>query len=125
MAKYDPNPIEFPAFSGTGALEPYFKAQEEALKKLQEASAAIDFTKPRVDLTGALVSFQIADGYAYYVVSKNSPLTVRHVPFGDAWQAIEPTIRGLNRDFVLDHLRRTKMMRDLFSKKPTDPKSGQ
>ncbi len=112
MAKLDPNPASFPSFDESG-----FKGQEEALEKLYATSAAIDFTNPKADLTGAVVKFPIADGYAVYVVSKNSPLTVQHVPFGDAWQIYAPTIRGLNRADILEQLRRRKAVRDLFGKK--------
>jgi hypothetical protein len=45
------------------------------------------------------------DGFAYYLVTKHSPLTIAHVPICDAW-TIEPAlIRGLNHDDVRQQLR--------------------
>lgn len=44
---------------------------------------------------GAIWKTQIADGYAYYLVVKSAPLTLQWIPYGDAWQAPAPLIRGL------------------------------
>lgn len=60
------------------------------------------------DLTGSLLRWQRADGYAYYVVTKHRPLTLSHLHIGDAW-TIEPAlIRGLRADDVRDQLERAR-----------------
>ena len=47
------------------------------------------------DIKGALIKFPVADGYAHYVVLRQKPLAVAHVPYGDAYQVSAATIRGL------------------------------
>lgn len=42
-----------------------------------------------------VVRFPVADGYALYAVVKERPLTLRHVPFMDGYEADPATIRGL------------------------------
>jgi len=83
--------------------EAFNDREKSLLKALTDRSARVD---PKGDdLTGAVVQFQVADGYAVYVVSKTSPLTLRHVPYGDTYQANEATIRGVNKDTVRKELR--------------------
>lgn len=79
--------IDVPDFDGDWGN--YRKWFDEQLAKYTKTVAS-DAT----DLTGALVKFPRADGYAYYVVSKHSPLTLSHIPIGDAWEALDATIRG-------------------------------
>ena len=42
-----------------------------------------------------IVKFPVADGYALYAVTSEKPLVLRHIPYGDAYQAAAATIRGL------------------------------
>lgn len=57
----------------------------------------------------------VADGYAMYAVVNERPLTLKHIPYGDGYQAAGATIRGLTMAEV-DHQRRAdaafKAMRD-------------
>lgn len=53
---------------------------------------------------GAVLMFPVADGNAVYVVIKDKPLTVQHVPIGDAWEADRCTIRGIDRQEVREQL---------------------
>lgn len=118
MAKLAPNSYDLPEpnYEG-GNFRDAFKAQEEAFKKLQEASDAIDFNDPKASLKGALLRWQRADGYAHYIVTADRPLTVQHVPFLDAWTVESALIRGLTRADVIAQLKREKAMKELFSKK--------
>jgi len=77
-----PSSIEKPQFS-IDDLPGYFKAEEEYVKKVQ------DWAKENGDsegLSGEIIRFQVADGYAQYVVWKLKPVTLIHLPVGDAWQ---------------------------------------
>jgi hypothetical protein len=56
---------------------------------------------------GTLLRFPMADGYALYVVTSEKPLTLQHVPFGDAWQAAAATIRGVTMSDVQAQIRST------------------
>lgn len=113
MAKVAPTSLSFPDICTPG--REVMDSQKDAMKVLEDKYAQIDFTKPNCDLTGALVRIPHADSYAQYVVIKNSPLTIQHIPFGDAWNAYPATLRGLNRQDILDGLARAKALRDMFS----------
>jgi hypothetical protein len=113
MAKLDPNPYPLP--------EPNWQdfrnsPDTKVFDALLEASNNLDLDSGEVE--GGMLRWQRADGYAWYIVTKAKPLTVQHVPYGDAW-SIEPAlIRGLNMQDVLEQLIRAKRMHDLFSAKP-------
>ena len=91
----------------------YYARQEESLKALAVMSLAIP---EGGDIKGALVKFSVADGHAYYVVTKASPLEVVHVPFGDGYKALPATIRGLNRADVERQLAGDRMWTDMSKK---------
>jgi len=46
------------------------------------------------DLVGEIVRFQIADGYAQYMIVKQRPFTVAHLDILDGYSALGATIRG-------------------------------
>lgn len=109
MAKLDKKAAFNNAKREGESWEDFQKREEALMKELSEKSAKVD---PEGDLTGALIRFQVADGYAVYVVSKSEPLTLQHVPYMDAYQANEATIRGINKNTV-----RSQIMRDrVFAK---------
>jgi hypothetical protein len=56
-----------------------------------------------------LIGIPAADGFAWYRVVSESPLTLQHVPYGDAWHAPAAHIRGLRKTDVQDMIRRRKM----------------
>lgn len=63
---------------------------------------------PNCDIKGAILTFPVADGYAYYIVTNDKPLTVQNIPFGDAWAVAGVTIKGIDREYVLNTLRARK-----------------
>jgi hypothetical protein len=75
--------LDYDAMSA--AEKAWLEAEKE---KLRKSSAS--------DVVGEEVRFQVADGYASYIVTKVRPLTVVHIGLGDAYQAHGATIRGLN-----------------------------
>ncbi len=101
MARLDSKPVPGD-WRVSGALgytdEEKLEKTEYALHQLLLISESIDLTKT---LVGVVVKFQVADGYAYYRVSKDRPLTLQHIPFCDAYQVHSATIRGLTRDDIV------------------------
>lgn len=53
--------------------------------------------KADLDAIGAgnVMSFNVADGFAMYEVVREQPLTLRHIPEGDAYEAHPALLRGL------------------------------
>jgi len=60
------------------------------------------------EVVGILLAFPVADGYAHYRVSKASPLTLQHVPYGDAWRIPAAHIRGLRKVDAIESERRRR-----------------
>lgn len=55
---------------------------------------------------GAVLSFGVADGKAFYIVVKDKPLTLMHIPYGDAWTVCRCTMNGIDRQEVEYQLER-------------------
>jgi len=68
------------------------------------------------EVVGAVVRFPYADGYAFYRVTKEKPLTLQHIPYGDAWNLPYPMIRGLRLADIKAEIVRNKALAKLFSK---------
>ena len=104
MAKLDRTPC--PGFQKKPGED--FDRWHERTKGLMEQMEDISARKDPTTtvLKDAVVRFQVADGYAVYVVTQDDPLTLQHVPFMDGYQADAATIRGVNRSTVRDQLRR-------------------
>lgn len=66
-------------------------AHTNTLQALQAEANAL----PDGELVGALVKFQVADGYAIYRVESTRPLTLAHVPAHDGYSIPAAHIRGL------------------------------
>lgn len=91
-----------------------FKRTEAMLNELMNKSTQVD---PNGDLTGAVLKFQVADSYAWYVVCKDKPLTLQHVPYCDAWGIDAAHLRGIRRQDVVQQLNRDKYWRKIMDKK--------
>lgn len=74
------------------SFEDYCKRTEQMYESLEKKSAEAVAKNQAV---GFIIHIPIADGYARYLVVKERPLTLVHIPFGDAWRAPEAHIRGL------------------------------
>jgi len=64
------------------SIDAYFKKEEEYLKKVQEWCKKHGSGK----YAGEVITFPVGDGKAVYVVWKLKPVSLIHVPLGDAWQ---------------------------------------
>lgn len=84
--------------------------QDTMLRKLQEVSDNL----PEGEVVGALLYFPVADGNAIYRVEKASPLTLAHVPAGDAWHIPEAHLRGIRLEDVKRQLASAKKIKRMF-----------
>ena len=98
--------------------EEQWKQEEEDLNKYVEVSDNL----PEGEILGAVVYFPVADGHAIYRVTKKSPLTLQLIPFGDAWQAHDALIRGLNKKDILDQLAWRRGLNKAFEKQKANSK---
>jgi hypothetical protein len=83
---------------------PYFKRVGEMLDKLMKVSDSL----PEGQIVGGMIYFPVADGRAFYQVVNGKPLTVKHIPYCDAYQADPILIRGLRASDVKELLRQRK-----------------
>jgi hypothetical protein len=95
MARLDPKPCP-----GNWELNSNITSEqlERPLNELLEISKRVDLLKT---LVGVVVKFLVADGYAYYRVIKDTPFTIQHIPFCDAYKIHPATIQGLRNVDVL------------------------
>ncbi len=91
--------------------------ESEAMDALIARGATVD---PDGDLTGAVIRWQVADGYAFYVVKSVKPLVLTWVPYGDRYQVDPALIRGLRLADVQQKVRSEQALRKLFDRKPEE-----
>jgi len=89
--------IKFPAWDDYPDWKEYFEKSDEILDELQEVSNNL----PEGEIVGKLIHFPVADGSAMYLVTKEKPLQLKHVPYSDAWHADHILIRGLRKADIL------------------------
>lgn len=87
-------------------------AHDEAVWKKLEALTA---NLPAGEVVGGVVTFPVADGRAIYVVTKARPLTLQHVPLGDAYAIPAAYLRGLTLRDVRVNIERARRIHDLFA----------
>ncbi len=83
------------------------RLEKEAVENAREKLSCDEFV-------GEIIRFQIADGYAQYLIKSKSPLQLIHLGFGDSYQALPATIRGLNKSDIKEMLRRSKALAKMF-----------
>ena len=114
MAKLDPKPFDgLPQKKDGEDYMEFYNRQDKAFQKLWDNGLDL----PEGQVKGAVVRFQIADGYANYIVTKLRPLTLQHVPVDDAWMIPLAHIRGLNKADLVHQIGMERTMRDIFTKR--------
>lgn len=63
-----------------------FSKYEEECQKYREAVKKIVLQRKSGKHIGEILRFQVADGYAEYMVANLSPVQLVHIPLGDAWE---------------------------------------
>lgn len=94
-----------------------FMAWPDRVQKMLEKLIFTSNEIPEGQLVGVVVSFPVADGAAYYIVTNEKPLTVQWIRFLDSYEAPVPLIRGLNRNDIEQMHHRSKKLKELFDKK--------
>ena len=92
--------------------DPRTDPHEVAFQKLLEESKAL----PEGQLVGALISWPRGDGRAWYRVTAERPLTLQHVPYGDAWTVEPALLRGLRKADVEEMISRDRRLRAVFGR---------
>lgn len=104
---------------GGEGTQAYFAAEEAYVKQVSEFAKANGKGK----LAGEEIRFQVADGYARYIVYSTSPVVLLHLPIGDAWQY--QYANRLTASDIKEEVRRSQAIAKLFSKsKPFVPLSA-
>lgn len=63
---------------------------------------------------GEIIRFQIADGYAQYMIFSYTKLI--HIPEDDAYQISDALARGLRKEDILGSIKNAKALKKLFEK---------
>lgn len=93
-------------------LDAWLERSQARLNELQRHSD----TLPTGELVGGLLGFPVADGKAFYLVTKARPLTLQHVPFLDGYALPAAHLRGLRCDEVESHLEHNRRLAQLFAR---------
>ena len=101
-------------YSTTETIMAVLKRQDGQLQELEEISRQVDLKKTCV---GVVLFFSVADSYAVYCVVKDRPLTLEHIPYGDAWHADARLLRGLRRQDILEEEMRARALAKMLAKK--------
>lgn len=88
------------------------KAEAEWLEELIEWCKTN--TDSRSELIGEVIRFPRGDGTANYMVFRTKPLTLLHIPLGDAWDLPDYQMRGLRVKDVQELVRQDRALGDLF-----------
>ena len=64
-----------------------------------------------------VISWPVADGYAYYFVQSVSPPVLSHIPIGDAYRVAPETIRGIRAQDIEKYLELMKFQYNFDSSK--------
>jgi hypothetical protein len=81
MAKIYSPPQELAETPDFFPIENWQQREQEWVDKMREWC----LTNGSGDLCGEIVREGVGDGYAQYMVFKSKPLTLIHLPIGDAW----------------------------------------
>ena len=112
MAKLLTRDIELPELDFSSDTPWEDQPQQIALNALTERSDAL----PKGEIVGAVIKFPVADGHAYYLVTKEKPLTLQYIFYGDGYYVHPAMIRGLNKQDILDQLENRRWWNDLATK---------
>lgn len=91
-------------FDGKRPYEEYDAKVEAWLEELKKGYRKL----AKGDLVGEIVRFQIADGYAQYLIVKQRPFTLVHLDILDGYHANPATIRGYRLKDAQAEVERTR-----------------
>jgi len=100
----------------------YDARTDKMFAELIARSEQVDLATTLVDV---VVRFPIADGFAHYIVTADRPLTLQHIPVGDAWTIPEAHLRGLRAQDIRRDAERDRHLAKLFPMFPAPKKDGE
>ena len=103
-----PNGFEAPKFDWQN-IEQYEKDCLELVERLKKWCIERNNQKN----VGEIIKFQVADGYAEYMVASTKPVELVHLPFWDAWQS--ETASLMTAKAIQDKIDQKIAMAKLFS----------
>jgi len=103
-------PAEVPAPEIDWANFDYDKLVREHKERLKTYLQKVGFTGRN---TGKVISFHVADGYAYYMMAEGRKSFLIHLPYGDAYQY--PDVQFLPKKEILRRIKQEEEMRKIFS----------
>lgn len=99
----------------------YYKEYEAQVKagveKCREHIALLPINGRSAPLVGKMVRFQIADGYAEYMVASQKPLQLIHLNVADGYQIPDAHVRGLRLADVREMVKREEARKEIFARK--------
>ena len=113
MAKVYSAPIPAPKYDYKASNEVNDAAEDAYVARLAELAKKKNSTS---DLIGKTIQFQVADGYARYMVWTVKPLALVHLELGDAWQIPAAHSRGLRLSDVKAQVEYDTRLQKLFTK---------
>lgn len=105
-----PKEIKKPVFNFND-IAGYQKAQEQYVEDLK----VLLLKRKKGKNIGETIRFQVADGYAQYMVASMKPLELVHIPLGDAYD-FQYAHRLTAKD-VQEKIDQQKRMNELFGRK--------
>lgn len=117
MATLAPKSYPMPNFDNYKAGDDYKKMlgeQDRIFAELQENASKVNINKGEV--VGLIHHIPWADGAAYYLVTKAKPLTLQHIPIGDAWEVPYTYIRGIRKDDILEQARTNQRIEEMMKR---------
>ena len=108
------DPVYLPPFDWSNG--PRNDPHEIAFTEIQKAADAL----PEGEYEGALIKWQVADGYAVYRVEAldtRQGAVLAHVPFGDGYAVDDSLIRGLRVSDVIEKVEAERRLAALFGGK--------
>lgn len=85
-------------------ISEHVKAHREKLREVERLS------DEKEGVVGEIIRFSVGDGYAYYMVSSEDPLEVKHLKFLDGYVISESYLNGLTLEDV-----KAKLLRKYWS----------
>jgi hypothetical protein len=108
-----------PEYEAMSTMELSFQALQQAEKKWLEE--LVEWcranTDSRSELIGEVIRFPRGDGTANYMVFRTKPLSLLHIPLGDAWDLPDYQMRGLRVKDIQEIVRSERAMQKLFASK--------
>lgn len=101
--------VEIPSYRDDNWREIEREEIKKVATKLREAA-------PNDPLAGEEIIFQVADGYARYLVKRSKPLELVHLCVGDGYQVPSAHIRGLTLADVRREVEWVRKLDKVFSK---------